>query len=182
MDMSFLSHLDENGLKKYIEFVLWHYRVVDGFWFLYVAEQFDQPIAERINERVWSRVPQLAVADLLKRFDIKEKGLKGFVKMLRYFPWAILVGYQIEEKDDEVLIRVPDCPMQTARLRRGLEEYNCREMHRGEFEALANGVDPRIKVECLFAPPDHPPELFCTWRFTMEDRSYPPSAKDHDGR
>ena len=47
--------MNASELKNYIQFLLWHYRVMDAFWFLSVAKMFDQPTAERLNEQVWGR-------------------------------------------------------------------------------------------------------------------------------
>ncbi len=70
MGIGVLQDMDEAGVKNYLEFLLWHYRVIDAFWFIFVGARFDQPTAERINEQVWSRVGSMAAADLVKRFDI----------------------------------------------------------------------------------------------------------------
>jgi len=135
MDLAVFEEMDTPEFRSYTEFLLWHYRVMDAFWFIYVAERFDQSTAERINEQVWGRVAGMAAKDLVRRFRVREKGLKGFVR---------------------------------ARIRRGLAEFVCKEMHRGEFRSFASEVDEKIQVECLFAPPDpHPEDMFCKWRFYL---------------
>jgi hypothetical protein len=168
MDLSRFDSMDAGELRDYLAFLLWHYRVVDSFWFLYMAEDYSLPAAEQLNERVWARVSGLAARDLVSRFKITEKGLKGFLQILRLYPWTLLIEYQIEELPDEIVISVPCCATQEARRTRGLPEYACQEMHRREFAAIATEVDSRIQVHCDFAPGDERPEGYdCRWRFRL---------------
>jgi hypothetical protein len=119
MDLSHFDTMDAAELRSYLAFLLWHYRVVDGFWFLYMTHDYDLPAAERLNERVWARVSGLATRDLVSRFAITEKGLEGFAKVLRLYPWTALLEYQVEESPDEIVLTVPCCATQEARRRRG---------------------------------------------------------------
>jgi len=154
-------------LQSYLEFLMHNYRVMDAFWFINIENRHGHQEACRINELVWGKVAQLAARDLKKRFGLDQGGLEGFVRAQKLFPWSILVGYRYLLEPDQLIIEVPDCPAQSSRLERGLGEYHCRDMHMAEFSGFAQVIDPRIQVECLFAPPQpHPPDLFCRWRFT----------------
>jgi hypothetical protein len=167
IDLGILKNLDADELRNYLQFLLWHYRVVDGFWFLSVEEKYDRTSAENLDEVVWGKIAGMSAKDIIKRFHIKEKGLGGFAKAMGFCPWTMIVGFRIEKKTDEVTITVPECVTQAARLKRGLPEFHCRDMHQREFESFAHAIDRNIRVECVFAPPDHPQDCFCKWRFTL---------------
>ena len=170
--MPFSSCLDNNlskdQLQSLVASLLWQYRLVDAFWFINVENEYGLDRAEQINAQVWGKVGELSARDIVKRFGITTAGLDGFARAMAYYPWAMMDSFDLEHRKGEILITSAQCPAQKGRLKHGLGEYACKDMHFQEFAGFAKAIDPRIHIHCDFAPPDpHPEDLFCKWRITV---------------
>ena len=163
-----IPQFNEEELRPYIEFIVDMLRRTDGFWFLGVEHAYGHDAAIKINEEVWHRMGKIMTREIKEKFSIEEKGLKAIARVISYSPWSMISEFEIDARDEEVTVSVPHCASQEARLKKGVGEYSCKDMHLGELEGIIEEVDRDIGVECLFAPPDpHPKELFCKWRLTM---------------
>jgi len=160
----------EEEKDKYVEFLLRQYRLVDALWFLAVEDRFGLEAAVELNEKVWEEMGGRSAREIKKRFEIKEGGLKGFLRAIKYFPWCIILGFEFEEREGRLLLRVRNCLPQIARIKSGRGEFPCKSMHLKEFKAFCREIDEKLSVKCVFAPPDdHPSDCFCLWEFTEED-------------
>ena len=82
-------------LLSYLEFLLWHYRLVDSFWFLSVEEAHGRKNAEKLNENVWARAGSLAIRDIKQQFDISKKVPTSCMMAVSLFPWTSIGNHQI---------------------------------------------------------------------------------------
>ena len=63
-----------------------------------------------------------------------------------------------------------DCRVQSARKRRGLQDFPCKPVGISEYGLFAKTVDPRIETRCIICPPDnHPEDYYCAWEFTLKE-------------
>jgi len=162
-----VSQTTNKEMIKYIEYLLWQYRLVDAFWFLETEKTFNLKVAEKLDEHVWSTIGTYMARDIKQRFKISKKGIDAVVEALSYNPWATITKYVVKKEKDKTLLSVPICPPQIARQKHRKSEFLCKNMHLMFFVNFAKEIDEKVKVNCLFAPPDpHPTNVWCKWEFT----------------
>lgn len=153
-------------MEEYVDFLLRQYRLVDALWFLAVEDEFGLEHAVRLNEKIWEEIGRRSAGEIRERFRIDERGLEGFEKAIKLFPWCRILDYEFERVGDRLIIRVKKCLPQIARMKSGRGIFPCKEMHFREFKAFAKEIDDRIDVECIYAPPEIR-DYFCEWEFKL---------------
>jgi hypothetical protein len=63
MDLTVFNDMDAAELQEYLQFLLWHYRVMDSFWYLNIAQHFDEAIADRL-------IPSCHLTSNIKKWKI----------------------------------------------------------------------------------------------------------------
>ncbi|MBN2178108.1 MAG: cytosolic protein [Deltaproteobacteria bacterium] len=144
----------------------------DGIWFQAVENVHGMNDAKRCNDSCWTRFSPFEAWSIKEFLGLPEKaGIEGLKKALRFRMYArINVQSIIDEGPNSIMFQMNDCRVQSARKRRGLDDYPCKSAGLVEYAYFAEAIDSRITTECIGCPPDpHPEEWFCAWRFTIPD-------------
>jgi hypothetical protein len=143
----------------------------DGVWFQAVEFSSGMNDAKRCNDSCWAQFSPFEAWSIKKFLNLPEKpGLDGLKKALNFRVYARINTQSIvEEGPDSFVFQMNECRVQSARKRKGLDDYPCKSAGLVEYTYFAGAVDSEIHTECIGCPPDdHPEEWYCAWRFKIE--------------
>lgn len=165
-----LLNMPREKLLELLDSVAVNWLANDGVWFQ--AVEFTQGMndAKRCNDSCWGRFSPFEAHSIRKFLNLPEHpGLAGLKQALNFRLYARINKQSFVEKSDhELIFQMNDCRVQSARKRKGLNDYPCKSGGLVEYTYFARAIDPDIKTECIGCPPDaHPDDWFCSWRFTI---------------
>ncbi|MDY7109377.1 MAG: DUF6125 family protein [Planctomycetota bacterium] len=146
----------------------------DGVWFQSVEFARGMYDAKRCNDSCWTRFSPFEAWSIKRLLGLGERpGLEGLKKALRFRLYAFVNEQSItDETENSFVFRMNDCRVQSARKRKGLDDYPCKSAGMVEYPFFAEAIDDRIRTECVGCPPDpHPDEWYCAWRFSIDEQT-----------
>lgn len=162
MDISELEELRNNVAVNWL--------ANDGVWFQAVENKYGMFDAKRCNDSGWGQFSPFEAWSVAKYLKLpKNPGLEGLKKALDYRLYAFINKQEItDETNNSFVFKMIDCRVQSARKRKGLDDYPCKSAGIVEYRSFAEAIDPAIKTECIACPPDkHPEDWFCAWKFSI---------------
>jgi hypothetical protein len=146
----------------------------DGLWFQAVESSMGMRDAKLVNDACWFHFALMEAFKIRRCLRIgPDQGLKGMEQALKLRIYCNVNAHSTSwEADGSLLFTMTECRVQSARRRKGLEDYDCKSGGIVEYSQFAAGIDPRIKAECVWCPPDRiPTDEFCKWRFRLEPKA-----------
>jgi len=168
-DRKLIMDLSKDKLTDLIFLHLRNMWAVDGLYYLHIEEEFGTEVATKIDRNVWEIMGKIEARKLKKLLKINDNDIKSMINALIFSGWAL----DLEEKKiiinkKKAIIKILNCRVQNARLKKNLTEFGCKPVRWSFLKAFAKEFNPNIEVKCNICPPDkHPNTLWCEWEFTM---------------
>ena len=143
----------------------------DGLWFQAVEKRYGIDVAIEADIEAWRSFTVIEAKRIMERLGMKPGGgIPALVECLKHRFYARLnLQDVIEQSENRVIFRMLDCRVQSARKRKGLDDFPCKSVGIVEYAEFARTIDPRIRTRCIACPPDgHPDQFWCAWEFTVE--------------
>lgn len=143
----------------------------DGLWFQAVESVRGMDVAKAVNDTCWSHFAGMEAFKIRRLLGIGVgEGLEALEKALRLRIYSSINAHSASwEKDGSLVFTMNECRVQAARRRKQLKDYPCKSAGIVEYSTFAAAIDPRVKTECVWCPPDTlTEEQFCSWRFRID--------------
>ena len=179
-----LLDLDKDTLVDLLEDAAKNWLAHDGLWFQAVEKEFGMETALKMDAQAWKIFTQLEAKQIMRRLGLEPGGgIEAMEQALRYRLYARINEQEIYRSDPRTLrFEMKSCRVQVARERKGLPDFPCKSVGIVEYAYFAHTIDPRLKTEVIFCPPDFRPEgCYCTWQFTLQDEPVPEDEILPDG-
>jgi hypothetical protein len=167
-----LDDLSKEELIKIIVDDAKNWLAHDGLWFQAVEERHGMDAAIDADRAAWEKFTVVEARRIMARLGLQPGGgIPALIECLKHRLYARLNLQEcLEISDKRVVFRMVDCRVQSARKRKGLDDFPCKSVGIVEYSEFARTIDPRIKTTCLSCPPDsHPDEYWCAWEFVLAD-------------
>ncbi|MEJ2448711.1 MAG: DUF6125 family protein [Anaerolineales bacterium] len=171
-DREILDALPKETLIDMLEDQAKNWLAHDGLWFQAVERRFGMENAIELDKQAWILFTQIEAKRIMKLHGIQSGGgIPALKKALQFRLYARLNEQTLLEIDEKQLrFEMNDCRVQSARARKGLDDFPCKPVGLAEYAYFAHTIDPRIRTTVLSCPPDpHPANYYCAWLFTLED-------------
>ena len=167
------SGVDAETLASLVKSLHSSWLAADGVWFQAIESRCGMDDAKRVNDTCWTRFAPLEAHRIKAFLNLPENGgLEALKHALAHRMYAHINTWEIvEETDTSFIFRMNKCRVQTARKRKGMDDYPCKSGGCVEYRGFAREIDPRIVTQCIACPPDdHPNEWYCAWKCTLNTR------------
>jgi hypothetical protein len=142
----------------------------DGLWFQAVESRYGIDVAIDADIEAWRHFTVIEAKRIMARIGLSPGGgIPALVQALQHRLYARLnLQDVIEQSAERVVFRMLDCRVQSARKKKGLDDFPCKTVGIVEYGEFARTVDPRFETRCIACPPDnHPQQFWCAWEFTL---------------